>query len=45
MNRISQSLPNHQDAEEIVDWGKNSAQMHQCVDDAADADADDLIVD
>lgn len=36
---ISQSLANHQDAEEIVDSGKKSAQMHQCVD--VDDDEDD----
>ena len=41
---ISQSLANHQDAEEIVDSGKKSAQMHQCVDvddDTTDVDDDE----
>ena len=38
---ISQSLANHQDAEEIVDSGKKSAQMHQCVDVDDDEDHED----
>ena len=38
---ISQSLANHQDAEEIVDSGKKSAQMHQSVDVDDDEDHED----